>query len=80
MRSASRGCAWPQVATAALLLLALRKPLRGTVAGGQRVAIDWRLPSVAAAWVFLKFAGPICGIMLSKVAMYSECTLQSICT
>ena len=41
------------------------------MARGQQVAISWRLPSLAAALVFVKFAGPICGIMASKVAMYS---------
>lgn len=42
------------------------------MAGGQRVAIDWRLPTFAATAIFVKFAGPIMGIMASKVAMYSE--------
>lgn len=61
-----------QIATAVLLLVALRKPLKGSIAGGQRVMIDWRLPTLAAAGIFLKFAGPICGIMLAKVTMFSE--------
>ena len=64
--------AW-QIVTALLLFLALRRPLQGTVANGQRVVVNWRLPSLAAVFVFLKFAGPIAGIMLTKVVMYSKC-------
>jgi hypothetical protein len=59
------------VLTAGLLVLALRRPLKGVVAGGQRVTIDWRLPALSAATTFLRFAGPVAFVLLTKCFMYS---------
>lgn len=60
-----------QVLTAGLLVLALRRPLKGAVAGGQRVTINWRLPSLATVATFLRFAGPVAFVLLTKCFMYS---------
>ena len=59
--------------TAGLLVLALRRPLKGAVAGGQRVTLDWRLPALSAAATFLRFAGPVAFVLLTKCFMYSAC-------
>jgi len=59
------------VITAGLLVLALRRPLKGTVAGGQRVNITWRLPALSAAANFLRYAGPVAFVLLTKCFMYS---------
>ena len=66
-----------QILTAGLLVLALRRPLKGAVAGGQRVTIDWRLPSVASAATFLRFAGPVAFVLLTKCFMYSASSRPS---
>ena len=73
-----------QVLTAGLLVLALRRPLQGAVAGGQRVTITWRLPSLTSAANFLRYAGPVAFVLLTKCFMYSAsppctCALRSIC-
>ena len=64
-------CMW-QLLTAGALLAALRRPLRPrSLAPGFKVALRWRLPSLRAAGLFLKYAGPIVGVLMSKTVMYS---------
>lgn len=61
-----------QLITAGALLVALRRPLRaGSLAPGFTVQLRWRLPSLRAAGLFLKYAGPIVGVLTSKTVMYS---------
>ena len=61
-----------QLLTAGALLAALRRPLRAkSLAPGFKVALRWRLPSLRAAGLFLKYAGPIVGVLMSKTIMYS---------
>lgn len=61
-----------QLLTAGALLAALRRPLRArSLAPGFKVALRWRLPSLRAAGLFLKYAGPIVGVLMSKTVMYS---------
>ena len=38
---------------------------------GQRVTINWRLPSLATVATFLRFAGPVAFVLLTKCFMYS---------
>ncbi|KAK9842099.1 hypothetical protein WJX81_008345 [Elliptochloris bilobata] len=64
-----------QLITAGALLAALRRPLRAnSLAPGFKVALRWRLPSLRAAGLFLKYAGPIVGVLMSKTVMYSTLT------
>jgi hypothetical protein len=61
-----------QLLTAGALLVALLRPLRaGSLAPGFKVQLRWRLPSLRAAGLFLKYAGPIVGVLMSKTVMYS---------
>ncbi len=61
-----------QLLTAGALLVALLRPLRpGSLAPGFTVQLRWRLPSLRAAGLFLKYAGPIVAVLMSKTVMYS---------
>ncbi len=62
-----------QVVCAGALFYAMRSPLRqSSVLPGLVPELSFRLPTVRAARVFLSYAGPICGVLLSKVFMYGE--------
>ena len=60
-----------QILTTGVLVAAMYRPLRRrSLFPGWRVDVRWRLPSPRATLVFIGYAGPICGVLLTKVLIY----------
>ena len=60
-----------QILTTTVLVAAMYRPLRRrSLFPGWQVDVRWRLPSLKAALVFVGYAGPICGVLLTKVLIY----------
>ncbi len=56
-----------QVVTAVLLLQAIKRPLRkSSVSPGLVPNVRWRIPNAQALVRFLLYAGPICGVLVTK--------------
>lgn len=64
-------CITMQIVTAVSLVAALYRPLRrGSLFPGWKVDVRWRLPSPQAVFTFVGYAGPICGVLFTKVLIY----------
>jgi hypothetical protein len=65
-----------QVVTAGVLIWALYRPLsRRSLFPKWRPAVAWRMPTLQGAFNFVAYAGPICGVLITKVIVYGEqCT------
>ena len=60
-----------QIVTAVSLVAALYRPLRRrSLFPGWKVDVRWRLPSPQAVFTFVGYAGPICGVLFTKVLIY----------
>jgi len=56
-----------------LLIWSVHKPLPAwSPISHWQLQIKWRIPGLRATIRFLKFAGPICFVLLTKVLIYSE--------
>ena len=57
--------------TAGLLVCALYRPLRSrALFPGWKADVRWRLPQLQGALNFVAYAGPICGVLITKVIIY----------
>ena len=67
-----------QVVTAGVLVRALYRPLsRRSLYPGWQPAVAWRLPTLQGALNFVAYAGPICGVLITKVIIYGvPCNLR----
>ena len=66
-----------QVVTAVLLLQAMKQPLReSSVSPGLVPDVRWRIPAPDALLRFLLYAGPICGVLITKTV--GTCPTQPI--
>lgn len=64
---------WLQVVTAVLLLRAIKQPLRkSSTSPGLVPDVQWRIPSPTALLRFLIYAGPICGVLVTKTVCYQS--------
>ncbi len=65
-----------QIVTAGVLIWALYRPLsRRSLFPRWQPAVAWRLPTLQGAFNFVAYAGPICGVLITKVIVYGEpCT------
>ncbi len=62
-----------QILTAGVLLWALYRPLRRrSLFPGWRADVRWRVPSPQSALTFVGYAGPIAGVLITKVIIYGE--------
>lgn len=62
-----------QVVTAGGLIWALYRPLsRRSLFPKWQPAVAWRLPTLQGAFNFVAYAGPICGVLITKVIVYGE--------
>lgn len=60
-----------QILTAGALLWALYRPLgKRALFPGWRADVRWRLPSLQSAINFVAYAGPIAGVLITKVIIY----------
>lgn len=62
-----------QILTAGVLLWALYRPLgKRSLFPAWRADVRWRLPSLQSAFNFVAYAGPIAGVLITKVIIYGE--------
>ena len=60
-----------QAVTAGMLVWALYRPLsRRSLFPRWQPDVAWRLPSLQGAFNFVAYAGPICGVLITKVIVY----------
>ena len=60
-----------QVVTAGVLIRALYKPLsRRSLLPKWQPDVAWRMPTLQGALNFVAYAGPICGVLITKVIVY----------
>ena len=60
-----------QAVTAGVLVWALYRPLsRRSLFPRWQPDVAWRLPSLQGAFNFVAYAGPICGVLITKVIVY----------
>ncbi|KAK9906444.1 hypothetical protein WJX75_001914 [Coccomyxa subellipsoidea] len=72
---ASLATAVAQILTAGALLWALYRPLgKRALFPGWRADVRWRLPSLQSAINFVAYAGPIAGVLITKVIIYGVMT------
>ncbi len=63
-------CGW-QIMTAGALLWGLYRPLgKRSLFPGWRADVRWRLPSLQSVINFVAYAGPIAGVLITKVIIY----------
>lgn len=75
-------CYAVQVVTAGVLIWSLYRRLsKRSLFPGWKPALTWRLPSLQGAFNFVAYAGPICGVLLTKVVVYgvfAACLAQDV--
>ena len=76
-----------QAVTAGVLVWALYRPLsRRSLFPRWQPDVAWRLPTLQGAFNFVAYAGPICGVLITKVVVYGArhaqhgpCSLPCLC-